>query len=282
MTQVFRTAQKSDQAALFSFTNNLNYLHRHLDWRDTLEWLGYEPFWILEENDHLVAALACPAEPVEVAWIRLFTAAVHASPDLAWKHLFKRAYADLVTRKPVPIIASLALQNWYEVLLKQNGFDHYQDIIVFCFDSKPPAPPRLSDEFRLREMQVKDMQGVLGIDHLAFEPIWRLSSDDLVHAVKKSSYCTVLEHNQEVVAYQMSSINGRYGHLGRLAVHPAMQHQRLGFALLQNLLEHYISQHQFWGVTLNTQDTNIDSINLYRKAGFHETGERFPVFLYPS
>jgi len=235
----------------------------------------------MEENGALQALLACPPEPEEVAWIRLFAAATHISPEWAWKKLFERALADLMDLNPVPIIASLALHDWYEALIKRNRLYHYQDIVVFLFDTQPPASPRLDAEFHLREMQPQDMQAVHVVDHLAFEPIWRLSTDDLSFAVKKSAYCTVIEYAHEIVAYQISSMNGLYAHLGRLAVHPELQHRRLGFALLQNLLDHFMHRPNIWGVTLNTQDNNTDSIHLYQKAGFRKTGERFPVYIYP-
>lgn len=280
MPPVFRIAQTSDYSSLSSFINALNYVHRHLDWRDTLDWLGREPFWIMEEKGEMQGVLACPPEPEDVAWVRLFGSTMRASPDRVWKKLFAPCLETLREMKPVPLVTTLALRDWYEELIRRNGFEHYQDIVVFVFDEEPPAPPRIGPEFRLREMQVKDLHDVCELDHLAFEPIWRLSSDDLLFAAKKSSLCTIIEYNNQVIAYQMSSTSGMYAHLARLAVHPNMQHQRLGFALVQNLLDYFLRQKRLWGVTLNTQNTNSASINLYRKAGFRETGERFPVFQY--
>lgn len=282
MPPAFRIAQKTDLPALYSFINSLNYLHRHLDWRDSLEWLGREPFWIMEEKSKIQGVFACPPEPADVAWVRLFASGVNVSPDQAWKNLFDRALDDLRNFKPVPLVTSLALKDWYSSLLKRNGFHHYQDIVVFKFENPPPAPLRLEPGFELREMQVKDLHDVSKLDTVAFEPIWRLSTDDLLFAAKKSSLCTVIEHNEQIVAYQMSSTNGKYAHLARLAVHPDVQHKRLGFALVQNLLDHFMNQQNLWGVTLNTQNSNTASINLYKKVGFHETGERFPVFVYAT
>ena len=37
-------------------------LHRHLDWRSPLEWLGAPFYWALEEGGQITAALACPTE----------------------------------------------------------------------------------------------------------------------------------------------------------------------------------------------------------------------------
>jgi ribosomal protein S18 acetylase RimI-like enzyme len=280
MPQVIRPAQKSDHAAISRFINTMAYVHRHLDWRDSLEWLGREPFWLIEENGSLQGALACPPEPAEVAWVRLFAAATQSSPDRTWKKLFERSLDAIYNIKPAPMLTTLAMRDWYEELIKRNGFRHYQDIVVYIFDTEPPPPPKLGAEYQIRAMEIKDLRDVAQLDNQAFEPIWRLSTGDLLYAAKKSSYCTVIEREGEIVAYQMSSTSGMYAHLARLAVKPSLQHQRLGFALLQHLLDHFISQQEIWGVTLNTQDSNSSSINLYQKIGFRETGERFPVYMY--
>lgn len=277
-----RPADRSDYSSLFSFINSLNYLHRHLDWRDVLEWLGRPPFWIYEDRDQIMAALACPPEPSEVAWIRLFAVSMHTSPDRAWQRLFERALADLGALNPRPAIVSLSLREWYGDLLKRQGFQHHQDIVVFLFEGEPPRPVEIDPCIRLREMQEADLPAVEKIDHLAFEPIWRLSKDDLRYAAAKSSYCTVAEREGEIIGYTMSSSSGIYAHLARLAVHPHVQRQRLGFALVQNLLEHFINGLNYWGVTLNTQSDNTSSLALYHKIGFAETGERFPVYMYPD
>ena len=281
MTTILRPAERKDYTALFNFTNSLSNIHRHLDWRDVLEWLGRQPFWICEEDRHVIAALACPPEPEEVAWVRLFGASIHMPLDRTWQQLFERAIENLRDCKPKPAIASLALRDWYEDLLRRNGFTHHQDVIVFIFDAQPPRPPQVDPRINLREMGEGDLEKVKTVDNLAFEPIWRLSSEDLRCAFAKSSYCTVAELDGEIIGYTMSSSSGVYAHLARLAVHPGLQRQHLGFALVQDLLDHFIYRLNYWGVTLNTQDNNGSSLALYRKIGFRETGERFPVFLYP-
>lgn len=277
---VIRPAETRDYSNLLSFVNEMNYLHRHLDWRDTLAWLGRQPFLVYEENRKILASLACPAEPPEVAWVRLFAVSMHTSPDRAWQRLFEPSLAYFKEHAQAPVIASLALREWYEDLLRRNGFQHHQDIVVFLFDQEPPPPPNLENPFILREMEPEDLDEVEVIDHLAFEPIWRLSHDDLQSAYQKSAYCTIMERDGEIIAYQMCSSSGMYAHLSRLAVHPGLQGHRIGFALVQELLTHFIQQMNFWGVTLNTQHDNSASMALYHKIGFHETGERFPVFTY--
>jgi ribosomal protein S18 acetylase RimI-like enzyme len=281
MPPILRQAEPSDYSALYNFTNSPINIHRHLDWRDALEWLGRQPFWMYEEDRHVLGVLACPPEPPEVAWVRLFGVSAHTPLDRIWRGLFERALENLRACHPVPAVVSLALRDWYQELLKRNGFHHHQDIVVFMFDGPPPRPPKIDSQIILREMVEEDLEKVEGIDHLAFEAIWRLSTDDLNFAASKSSYCTVAELGGEIIGYTMSSSSGMFAHLARLAVHPGLQRQRIGFALVQDLLDHYINQLNYWGVTLNTQNDNRSSLALYHKIGFRETGERFPVFIYP-
>ncbi|RPJ42651.1 MAG: N-acetyltransferase [Chloroflexi bacterium] len=281
MAPILRQAERTDYTALNNFANSVSHIHRHLDWRDALEWLGRQPFWIQEEGRHITGALACPPEPAEVAWVRLFGSSTHLSPDRTWRGLFEHVLDHLRACRPVPAVVSLALREWYVDLLKSNGFHHHQDIVVFMFDGAPPEPPKIDPRITLREMVADDLEKVEVIDHLAFEAIWRLSPDDLRFASAKSSYCTVAEMDGEMIGYTMSSSSGVYAHLARLAVHPGLQRQHLGFALVQDLLEHFINRLDYWGVTLNTQNDNRASLALYHKIGFHETGERFPVFVYP-
>lgn len=281
MTPNLRPAERTDYTAIYNFTNSLSNIHRHLDWRDTLEWLGHQPFLVLEENQRIIATLACPPEPPEVAWVRLFGVSMHTQLDRTWQRLFERALENLRACSPAPAIVSLALRDWYEDMLKRNGFTYHQDIVVFLFDDQPPPPPKTDPRIRLREMREEDFENVRIIDHLAFETIWRLSQDDLRYAASKSSYCTVAELDGEIIGYTMSSSSGMYAHLARLAIHPRLQRQHLGFALVQDLLDHFINRLNYWGVTLNTQHNNTASLALYHKIGFRETGERFPVFVYP-
>ena len=275
-----RKAEIRDRSLLTRFLNNPAYSHRHLDWRDPLDWLGSQPFWILEKNYEVEGILACPPDPIEVAWVRVFAVASRASPSWTWNILFERAMNDLVERNPSPAIVSLALQDWFGDLLVVNNFSHHQDIIVLAYEGTIPQPLVDSPDIVVRLMQTDDLPQVTLIDNLAFEPIWRLSQDDLQRAYQRSSYKTVIELDGEVIGYQMSALNGFNAHLARLAVHPDVQRRRLGYRLVQNVLQHFIVGHGTWGVTLNTQDTNSASLALYKQIGFHLTGEKFPVYQF--
>lgn len=275
-----RVAEPQDQPLLSRFVHSPAFVHRHLDWRDALDWLGRQPFWILEKNLEIEAALAVPAEPDEVAWVRLFAVSPHASASRAWGILFERALSQIQSDPRRPVIASLALQEWYGNLISGAGFNHHQDIIVLTYEDSVPASPQPLSGFEIRAMQPEDLTEVTRVDNASFEPIWRMSSADLQLAFERSTHKSVAILDGQICGYQMSSLSGFSAHLARLAILPVFQHRGLGWRLLHSVLDHIINRTGTWSVTLNTQDNNTSSLALYRRAGFHLTGEHFPVYVY--
>ncbi len=79
-----RPAAPADQQKIADLIFLESHVHRHLDWRAPLEWLGRAPYWVLEENGRLGAALACPPDPEAIAWIRLFAFVSRLSGPAAW------------------------------------------------------------------------------------------------------------------------------------------------------------------------------------------------------
>ncbi len=276
-----RAARREDRADIQRFTHSLAYTHRHLDWRDPLEWLGRQPFWILEKNGDMKGVLACVAEPEEVAWVRLFAVDSHLSPSWTWNILFERVYSALEEGANRPAIAVLGLQDWFTDMLVANKFEHFQDIIVLSYESVPPPDLPSDPSLQIRKMRKEDLPDVVRIDNQAFESIWRLSPDDLARAFERSNYKTVIESGGQIAGYQMSAHNGFNAHLSRLAIDPNRQRQRLGSRLVSDVLRQFINENSAWGVTLNTQNNNFASLALYQKIGFHLTGESFPVYVYP-
>jgi ribosomal-protein-alanine N-acetyltransferase len=115
------------------------------------------------------------------------------------------------------------------------------------------------------------------VDALAFELLWQNALPALEQAYPQATWATVAEADGQVIGYQLSTRNPIGVHLARLAVIPAMQGKGFGNALVSNL----ILQARQYGIshlTVNTQSDNALSLRFYQRMGFHETGERFPVF----
>jgi len=274
-----RSASRYDLPALSRFLDSAPRSHRHLDWCPPLDWVGSQPFIILESNEGIQACLVCPDDPPEIAWIRYFACAAGVNPLSVWPQLFNACLAHFQT-KNIPWVAALGLSDCFTNLLRRNGFELHQHIVSLERESAEPLPPiDLNSKVFVRLMQPEDLVQVAEIDRLAFEPVWQNSLKQIRLSYDLAVYTTVADIDDQVVGYQISTSNMFAYHLARLAVLPELQHQRIGLTLLTDLINRARQDH-IWQVTINTQDDNRSSLALYQKAGFTLTGDRFPVYVY--
>ena len=56
-----RRAVAEDHQEIASLMLHEANVHRHLDWRSPIDWLGSPEYWVLEQAGRVSAALACPA-----------------------------------------------------------------------------------------------------------------------------------------------------------------------------------------------------------------------------
>src|SRR3989304_2504962 len=106
---IVRSATNEDRQSLANLIHYEVYVHRHLDWRPPIDWVGRQPCLVAERNGHLIAALICPPDPPEVAWIRLFAVSQDAALEEAWNILWVRALNQL-NELACPPIAAIALR----------------------------------------------------------------------------------------------------------------------------------------------------------------------------
>ncbi len=58
-----RPAVLTDQRQIANLIQVSSHVHRHLDWRSPLDWIGSPPFFVIESQGQIIAALGCPPEP---------------------------------------------------------------------------------------------------------------------------------------------------------------------------------------------------------------------------
>lgn len=274
-----RSASRHDLPALSRFIDSAPRTHRHLDWCPPLDWLGSQPFVILDTDEGIQACLVCPEDPPKIAWIRYFACTLGVNPLSVWPQLFQTCISYYQNRK-TPTLPALGLSDWFTNLLRRNGFQLHQHIVSLERETADPLPKIApnSDVF-VRLMQPEDLERVAEIDRLAFEPIWQNSLHQVRLSYHQAAYATVAEIGDVVVGYQISTSNMFAYHLARLAVLPEYQHQGVGMALVTDLIVR-AQRDRIWQITINTQDDNQSSLTLYQRAGFTLTGDKFPVFLY--
>lgn len=278
---MIRQAQPEDAEDLATFVSFEFFVHRHLDWRTVIDWLSYQPYWVIERDERIVAALAMPADPARVHWIRLFACTTLMDPERAFRELFEQGLDQLKDNGEGRVFAALAMHQWFRKVLEANRFSHHQNIVTLQWERQPlpdrPEEPGLV----IRTMLPNDIPAVAELDRQSFERIWQLSAETMTLAYQQSSYSTVGELDGELVAYQISSENPLSAHLARIAVRPGLQGKHIGFSILKDLITHFVRQ-GIWQITVNTQHDNRASLALYQMAGFETTDERYPVFRYPT
>jgi ribosomal protein S18 acetylase RimI-like enzyme len=268
----------SDESRLSTLLYFESYVHRHLDWRTPFDWLGAPEYWVAEQGGLVNAALACPPDPENVAWIRLFAYSNLMPGDEAWHVLWETAKKSFSDRNGVTV-AAIVLHDWFQKLLQSSGFIERQKIVLLehveaTFHERP-IPAGLI----IRPMQTEDLPAVTQLDTTAFDQIWRKSLPALQRAFSQSSPATVAIYDGEIVGYQISTRNSFGVHLARLAVRPTFQGKGLGYAIVQDLLRRIYRMGVF-RLTVNTQSDNGTSLSLYHKIGFTLTGESYPVYTY--
>ncbi|HWQ47009.1 MAG TPA: GNAT family N-acetyltransferase [Longilinea sp.] len=273
---ICRRAEPEDLAQLSNFVDHSHFTHRHLDWRAPLDWLGRQPFWLMEEDGIILGTLAFPMDPDGIAWVRLFAAGTQYLPSTIWETLFSKAKKDL---PPHAFIAALSLNDWFGALLERESFVPCQRIVVLSYQGKPNPIDPLPNGFTLRIMKPEDLPAVTELDLLAFQPLWRYSLETITLAYHQEAYATVIERGGEIIGYQLSTASVASAHLARLAVNPNCQRQGLGSYLVADLLEHFWKE-GFELVTVNTQNDNASSLALYQNMGFLKSGEEYPVFIH--
>ena len=275
INSLVRTADLNDHQQLSNLIFFETHLHRHLDWRSPLEWLGAPFYWALEEGRQITAALACPTEVEGIAWVRLFVYSGHWSPDNAWALLWFTAREE-VARRGGATVAAIAIQGWFQQVLAASGFENRQQIVMLEWQYQPWAS-READGIRIRRMMEADLPEVVKTDNASFHPLWHNSLETLQHAFSQSLFATVAENADGIIGYQLTTGHGQRAHLARLAVHPAVQGHGAGRALLSDLFAKLTST-GIVRLSVNTQSDNTASLSLYKKMGFNRTGEEYPVY----
>ena len=272
-----RPADPRDRQQLSNLIFFESRLHRHLDWRSPLEWLGAPFYWALEEGGQITAALACPPEKEGIAWIRLFVYTGKWSAENAWELIWETARHEIAVAGGAKV-AAIAIQPWFQDILVASGFENHQQIVMLEWRYQPALAYEASG-IRIRRMIEDDLPEVETTDAASFDPLWQNPLDTIHRAFAQALYATVAENEHGIIGYQLSTGGVQRAHLARLAVHPTVQGKGAGRALLSDLFR-YITYAGISRLSVNTQSDNQASLSLYQRMGFVRTGEQYPVYTF--
>jgi ribosomal protein S18 acetylase RimI-like enzyme len=158
------------------------------------------------------------------------------------------------------------------------GFEVHErlHLLVRSLDDLPRTGPA-----DLRRAHHADRSAVLAVDAAAFPRFWRLDGpglQDALAATPSARFRVATEPSRHggVVGYAVTGRAGPRGYLQRLAVHPDVQRNGLGAALVVDGLRWL----RRWGakeVLVNTQEGNDPAVRLYEALGFRLQPEGLAV-----
>src|SRR5438552_3915583 len=252
-------------------------LHLHLDWNTVDEWLGEPetPLFLAWQDRTLVGAMAAAPALEHSTWLRLAVIGEEADVNRVFEALWDSLKADLIA-KGLREIAVLLLRPWIAEYVGRLGFAPRETIVTLRRDGAAMPQP-LRTDIKVRGAEWRELPRIVEVDHAAFRAIWQLTPTSLRQAARMSTSFRVAELDRQIVAYQLSMQYHDGGHLARLATLPNLQGTGIGGALLGDMIEQFLRR-GVHSVTVNTNESNTQSLHLYRRYGFELTGMNMDVW----
>jgi [ribosomal protein S18]-alanine N-acetyltransferase len=156
--------------------------------------------------------------------------------------------------------------DWLRDPLLQRGFLPFRQLYSYDkFDYT--IPDQGNQDITVRRAEMRDIPTMLALEELCFEQFWRydpLSFADILHT---HPYFVVVELHGQVVGYQFNALDGEYGYLVRIAVHPDYNSQGIGTRLMAEAIQ-FFKTARSTRIMLNTQEENTHAHRLYEWFGF--------------
>ena len=159
------------------------------------------------------------------------------------------------------------IQNdWLRDVLLTRGFLPYRQLYAYDkFDFS--IPTRGNAQVLVRPVEQRDLPALLAIETACFEDLWRYDAISFADIAATHPYFVVVELNGKVVGYQFNALEGDYGYLVRIAVHPSLNGRGIGARLMAEAIGFFQHTH-VQRIMLNTQENNAHAHRLYEWFGF--------------
>ena len=156
--------------------------------------------------------------------------------------------------------------DWLRQALLTRGFIPYRQLFAYDkFDYR--IPTQGNQQVIVRPVTAQDIPALLTIEEACFDELWRYDSTSFHDIAATHPYFVVAELNGQVVGYQFNAIDGDFGYLVRIAVHPSVGGQAIGARLMAEAIR-YFQQSKTMRIMLNTEESNTHAHRLYEWFGF--------------
>jgi len=153
------------------------------------------------------------------------------------------------------------------------GFSPYRLLYAYDkFDYTVPTQGNLS--VTVRPVEERDIPALLTIEQACFEDLWRYDALSFRDIAQTHPYFVVAEvpainrgTTGRVVGYQFNALDGEFGYLVRIAVHPSVGGQGIGARLMSEAIR-FFKDARVSRIMLNTQEDNTYAHRLYEWFGF--------------
>jgi GNAT superfamily N-acetyltransferase len=267
-----RPTRNDDWLAIERLLSHTDRQYLALEWWTVQEWLG-SPTFLLATDLHArcVGLILSVVGDGPVAWLRAIgvDSGHHLAPLLV-------ASAQAVLQQGCTGLAFLGNEGWILSKLRQADFHQVNQVVTLRHRGQWPmhhGPPNL----QVRAATPADIDTILDVDHTAFTPMWWYSRDALQRALNLAYCCDVAYLEGDCVGYQLSTLRNGRGHIVRLAIHPRWQRRGIGGRLLGGAMT-ALDSAGAQSVTVNTQEDNPASLQLYRRFSFEPVGVPWAVW----
>jgi len=156
--------------------------------------------------------------------------------------------------------------DWLRAPLLERGFAPFRQLYAYDkFDYSIPTPG--NQEVHVRRVELRDIPTILALEELCFEQLWRYDAASFSDIIHTHPYFVVAELQGKVIGYQFNALDGEYGYLVRIGVHPAYNGRGIGARLMAEAVRFFKSAHST-RIMLNTQEENTHAHRLYEWFGF--------------
>ena len=156
--------------------------------------------------------------------------------------------------------------DWLRDVFLTHGFTPYR--LLYAYDKLDFRIPTSGNaQVKLRPFELNDIPALLAIEEACFEEMWRYDAISFQDIAATHPYFVVGELNGKVVGYQFNALDGEFGYLVRIAVHPSVNSQGIGARFMAEAIR-FFEQSRVLRIMLNTQDDNVHAHRLYEWFGF--------------
>jgi ribosomal-protein-alanine N-acetyltransferase len=165
-------------------------------------------------------------------------------------------------------------------VLSESGFQLDTELVAFenaHLDSMD-THEQGNQEIQVLDFNDKFIDDILKIEVNCFKSSWHQTKEDfLSHGRKKNVwFCIALNHDHAIGYLQVTASEG-LGQLGRVAVLPEFQGNKIGTRLIAEAMKWFNTQ-GVKKIKLRSPIDYTNAHNLYRKFGFAQKGKEFDYF----